>query len=162
MASRTVQVAGTPQKGSGINLPSKRREVAECSLCPGCADGCTTEPRCLKGLGTAVPAWLWCLVWTNLWYCNWLWFLNKHLRCAVLQCVAHRPKNQKVFHCLGFYHYLSQWKQSRLLDMCFRIFFLLFFLFCFFVPKLKWKERESQVGMDTWHDIKHGILVLYL
>lgn len=40
--------------------------------------------------------------------------------------------------------------------------FFFLFLFCFFVPKLKWKERESQVGMDTWHDIKHGILVLYL
>lgn len=66
----------------------------------------------------------------------------------MLQCVTHRPENQKAFHCLGFYHDVSQGKQSRLLDMCFRIFFFLF-LFCFFVPKLKWKERESQVGMDT-------------
>lgn len=148
MASSTAQVAGIPRKAVGKAFQWQSRSW-ECSLCP----------RCEKG--TAVPAWLWCLVWSNLPYCHWLWVLNKHFRHAVLQCATHRPENQKAFHCLGFYHDVSQGKQSRLLDMCFRIFFFLF-LFCFFVPKLKWKERESQVGMDTWHDIKHGILVLYL
>lgn len=49
-------VTGIPQKGSGMNLSSKRTEVAECSLCPSQALGCSTEPRCLKGLGIAVPA----------------------------------------------------------------------------------------------------------
>lgn len=49
--------------------------------------------------------------------------------------------------------------ESRLLSMCFRFFFLLFSVF---LTKLKWREGESQVGMDTCRNIKHGILVLFL
>lgn len=37
-----------------------------------------------------------------------------------------------------------------------------FFLFSVFLTKLKWREGESQVGMDTCRNIKHGILVLFL
>lgn len=48
--------------------------------------------------------------------------------------------------------------ESRLLTMCFSI----FFLFSVFLTKLKWREGESQVGMDTCRNIKHGILVLFL
>lgn len=48
--------------------------------------------------------------------------------------------------------------ESRLLSVCFRF----FFLFSVFLTKLKWREGESQVGMDTCRNIKHGILVLFL
>lgn len=64
----------------------------------------------------------------------------------MLQCVTHRPKNQKAFHYLGFYHYLFWGKQSRLLDMWFRIFFLLFFVL-FLCTKAK-MEGEREPG---WH-----------
>lgn len=64
----------------------------------------------------------------------------------MLQCATHRPENQKAFHCLGFYHDVSQGKQSRLLDMCFRIFFFSFFVL-FLCTKAK-MEGEREPG---WH-----------
>lgn len=126
--------------------------VSQAGINTQAAAGCTTEPRCLKGLGIAVPAWLWCLIWTNWWYCNWLWFLNKHFRHAVLQCVTHRPENQKAFHCLGFYHYVSQGKQSRLLDMCFRIFFFFVFFFVLFLCT-KAKMEGERARLAWIHDM---------